>query len=186
MKIVSMQELETMYGRHDGAPLDMEDLDISDLIVRDIMLEEVSDAVWDVIEKHISTDIYAAYSPKQTYYGKHPPVGWVRVGGRESGVYSYQRRWSLYDRDNMVTKIIGLNTLFVTSDAQPNESVVGSGWNGAVGGFIQMIGTNPGPIWRGRFARPALQNAQDDIDNNSWTQRALAEAFMTGLERYLK
>ncbi len=180
MKIVSMDELETLYGRHDGAPLSLDDMGISRAIVNDIMLHEVADLVEEILEKHINEDIYAAYSPRITYYGKHPPVGWVSVGG-EGGRYIYRRRWSLYE--NIIREIMG-DTLFVTSDASPNESVMGSGWTYNKGGFIQMLGTNPGSAWHGRFARPALQNTQAEIESNGYIQRAIAEAFSRGLKRY--
>ena len=180
MRVVSMDELEAMYGLHDGALLALEDIGVSRSAVNDVMLNEVADLVQEILEKHISQDVYAAYSPKKTYYGKRPPVGWISVDG-DNGHYMYARRWSLYD--NFVRKMEG-DTLFVTSDATPNKSVIGTGWSHNVGGFLQMIGTNPGRIWRGRFPRPAIQRAQEEIENNGYAQRAIAEAFARGIKRH--
>lgn len=181
MQIVSMEELEAMYGQS-GTRFDLKDIGVNDAMIRDIMMNEVADIVWDILQKHISEDIYAAYSPHTTYYGRNPPVGWIGVG--QEGYYRYARRWSLYE--NKVSKMLG-DTLFVTSDAEPNMSVMGSGWtHNNTGGFLQMIGTNPGSAWKGRFPRPAIQNAQDEIDNSPYAAKALEIAFARGLSRYSK
>lgn len=180
MKIVSMDELETLYGRHKGAPLELQDLGINRGVVNDVLLNEVADIVEQILEKHIMQDIYAAYQPKTTYYGKRPPIGWRSVG---DGYYQYARRWSLVG--NYVRKMLG-DTLFVTSDATPSPSVIGSGWSNNTGGFLQMVSTHPGKIWKGGFPRPALQNTQDEIENNGYAQKALEAALLRGLKRYTR
>lgn len=177
MKVLSMDELEKMFSG--SGNLTIEDIGISKSIVNDIMMNEVADKVAEILLKHIQSDIYDAYSPKVTRWGswRATPPGWVRLNDRE---VQYSRRGSLmYDALGMYRAMQG-DELFVTADAEANEAVYGSWSPQGHGSFLQMLESGPGPVWKGAFPRPAISNAQEEVDSSPEIQ----EAFRRGLKRH--
>ena len=169
----TLEEIEQMLGSGDlGQFVDEKD-------VQNILLHEVADEMQKILLKHIASDIYGAYTPTITPHEKIH--GYILPGWRDVGEgYQYARRNSLLDPGNIYKEIIEGNTMFVTSDAKPNQSTVGSTWVPyGHGAFLEMLGTHPGRMWPIAFARPAIQNAQAEVD----TSGAVEAAFERGLKR---
>lgn len=118
-------------------------IDISgDALARDILLHDVAPVATEILLKHIEKDIYNAYSPS-----------------------FYTRRYSLVSDGNIYTKMIDDNTLFITSVAQPNKPHTGWSSQGP-GSFLQMLEEGNMGWWKKGFARPAISNAQHEVDNS--------------------
>ena len=138
----------------DGAALYFEtDIDfsgISAIVAFNYIVPEME----TILKKHIDKDIYGAYGPKQ-----------------------YKRRMSL--NKDFEAKIIDNNTIFVTNNAYPNKPARGR--NGAWhayhdGAFLEMLaGSNLG-FWYEGFPRPAVANAQQEIDSSYKIKSAIAHA----------
>ncbi len=118
-------------------------------------VKEVTEEMKQVLLKHIKSDIYGAYTPK--------PGAWV------NGT-TYPRRYSLEGDLKSFAEPDG--TLVVTSEATANQSVV-KGYhfaNRQSGAFLQLLESGHMGIWKAGFARPAVSNAQKDIDASSKIQ----------------
>lgn len=119
-----------------------------------ILESKVARVAKDIVYEHIISDIYEAYTPK--------PNGWV--GGK-----TYKRRNLLRRKSNIYHKRISDNEILITSNVPASKSVV-KGWsfrNRYEGAFLKMLESgNPG-IWRGGFARPAISNAQKEIEKST-------------------
>lgn len=116
-------------------------------IIRDILMNDVAPVVEDILAKHIEHDIYGAYTP---------------VG--------YERRYSL--TKSIVSKMINGNTLLVTSIAQPN--LPHTGWvSSGDGAFLAMLENGDLGWWRKGFPRPAVSNAQKEVDSSSAVRSAI-------------
>jgi len=140
--------------------------------VRDILFNEVSPVVEQILLKHIKEDIYGVYTPQRGAW----------VGGT-----TYQRRKVLEKPESMVSMITpdpdGGVTLLVTSDAVAGQSVV-KGHHFAQrqpGAFLQLLESGHMGIWKKGFARPAVANAQAEVDSSSEIQRIINQ----GLERMM-
>lgn len=131
----------------------------------DILKRDVAPVAKEIVKKHIQSDIYDAYTPITN--------GWV--GGK-----TYQRRYvlggSVYDT------FINDDEIMVTSNATASKSVVPgySFHNRRPGSFLKLLETGRMGIWRGGFPRPAIGNAQKEIDRSS----AIRDAIQSGLNRY--
>lgn len=106
---------------------------------KDILMNDVAPVAIDILLSHIRKDIYDAYQPS-----------------------FYKRRYSLLSEGNIMYKMIDDNTLFVTSTAQPNGK---RGFE--PGGFLQMLEEGNLGWWKQGFARPAISNAQKEIDSSA-------------------
>lgn len=123
----------------------------TEMYASDILMTDVAPVAIDILLKHIKKDIYEAYTPS-----------------------FYERRYSLLARENIMYKMIDANTLFITSTAQPN------GKRGfAPGGFLQMLEEGDLGWWRKGFPRPAITNAQNEVDSSS----KIANAISRGRKR---
>lgn len=139
--------------------------------VRRILEDCVAPVAEAILLKHIKTDIYDA----STSRGHPKPNAWVRGT-------TYQRRHVL--EDGVTSTIEGKehDTLMVTSTAVAGQSVV-KGYefsNRYAGAFLQLLESGHMGIWRQGFARPAVSNAQKEIDRST----DIKNAINAGLERY--
>ena len=129
-----------------------------------ILQRDVAPVAAEILRKHILSDIYGAYTPKQN--------GWV-------GGSTYQRRFVL---PNTLTYYpIGQDEILISSNAEASPAIV-KGYrfrNRYPGAFLQLLETGNMGIWRSGFPRPAVSNAQKEIDNSSAIQRAT----QTGIHR---
>lgn len=139
---------------------------VDDAAVR-ILKEDVAPVAENILRKHIKSDIYDAYTPKEN--------GWV------SGT-TYQRRYSLYD--SISSSIINGDTLLTTSYATASPAVV-KGWsfhNRYPGSFLKLLESGNMGIWRGGFSRPAVGNAQTEIGTSS----RISTAIIKGIKREIE
>ena len=126
-----------------------------------------------ILLKHIKTDIYDA----STSRGHPKPNAWVKGS-------TYQRRHVLEGGITSTLEGKDHDSLMVTSDAVAGQSVV-KGYeftNRYAGSFLQLLESGHMGIWRGGFARPAVSNAQKEIDRSSY----ITNAIKTGLEREME
>lgn len=134
-----------------------------------VLKNDVAPVAEDILVKHIKSDIYGVYTPKQN--------GWVTPGGTPT---TYARRHVL---EGAVTSyLIGNNdTLFVTSRATASQPIV-KGYsfrNRYDGSFLKLLESGNMGIWRGGFPRPAVSNTQNEID----TSRKITSAIRQGIQR---
>lgn len=129
-----------------------------------VMADEVAKEAEKILLKHIKSDIYGAYTPI--------PGGWVNGE-------TYSRRHVL--ENNIKSTIEPDGTLLVTSEATASQSVV-KGYhfsNMYAGSFLELLESGHMGIWKNGFARPAVSNAQKEVDNSS----KIRAAFEMGLKR---
>lgn len=129
-----------------------------------ILQRDVAPIAEDILKKHIKSDIYDVYTPKQN--------GWV------NGT-TYQRRHVL---EQAVTTIVqDKHTILVTSTATASPAVL-SGWsfhNRYPGSFLKLLEAGNMGIWHGGFPRPAVTNTQNEID----TSQEIKSAIQNGIQR---
>lgn len=133
--------------------------------LHNILDREVAPVAKEIVKKHIKSDIYDAYTPV--------PGGWV------NGT-TYQRRHVL--EGAMLHKFIHDDEILVTSNATASKSVVKgySFHNRRPGSFLQLLESGRMGIWVKGFPRPAIGNAQKEIDRSS----AIWNAIQSGLDKY--
>ena len=113
-----------------------------------ILLNDVASVAEEIVRKHILSDIYGAYTPKD--------------GGWFAGS-------SIHSRMESPTMML------TTSYATANQSLV-PGYhfvNRYPGAFLQMLENGNMGIWTKGFPRPVISNAQKEIDRSSAIQRAI-------------
>lgn len=115
----------------------------------------------NVLYKHIQSDIYGAYTPK--------PGGWV-------GGTTYARRNSL-SKGSLIAINEPDGTITITSTAVPGDPVGRGSIRKEPGSLLQLIEGNRHGLWRGGFPRPAVSNAQKEIDSG---------ALMSAIEKALQ
>lgn len=111
-----------------------------------ILMDYVAPVVEDILRKHIREDVYGAYSPTQ-----------------------YVRRGSL--TGTITSKMIADNELLVTATSQPNAPAHGWASSGE-GAFLYMLEVGDLGWWRKGFPRPAIANAQKEVDESAAVERA--------------
>ncbi|MFQ8982634.1 MAG: hypothetical protein ACLR6W_00015 [Evtepia sp.] len=114
-----------------------------------IIETEIVPKAEEILRKHIASDIYGAYTPK--------PGAWV------NGT-TYSRRHVL--EGSVYSRKEGEGRYLVTSDASASPSVV-PGYSFSprgAGSFLALLESGNMGIWRGGFARPAVGNAQKEVD----------------------
>ena len=131
----------------------------------DILKRDVVPVADEIVKRHIEQDIYAAYTPK--------PGAWV------NGT-TYERRREL---PGSLIHIYsdGGNEVLITSEAKASKSVV-KGYSfrhRRPGAFLSLFESDNTGIWNGGFARPAISNAQREIDGS----RAIQDAIKAGIAR---
>lgn len=120
-----------------------------------VLIDYVAPVVENILRKHIERDVYKAYTPKV-----------------------YKRRNSL--TSTITSRMISSNELLVTATSQPNKPV--SGWvSSGDGAFLYMLEKGDLGWWRKGFSRPAISNAQREVDHSS----AVKQAKKAGLKHVL-
>lgn len=132
---------------------------------KDILNRDVAPVAIQIVKKHIKEDIYDAYTPI--------------IGGWVNGT-TYSRRHVL--DGSVYHTFIHEDEIMVTSNATASKSVVKgySFHNRRPGSFLQLLESGNMGIWRNGFPRPAIGNAQDEINQSS----AIRSAIRSGLKRY--
>ena len=129
-----------------------------------ILQTDVAPVAEGILKKHIKSDIYDVYTPKEN--------GWVNGE-------TYRRRYAL---EQAITTIVqDKNTILVTSTATASPAVL-SGWsfhNRYPGAFLKLLEVGNMGIWNGGFPRPAVASTQNEIDSSS----AIKNAIKSGIQR---
>lgn len=124
-------------------------------------VQTIAKEVEAILLKHIKSDIYGAYTPHMGAW----------IGGS-----TYQRRHVLEGGIKSTLEADG--TLLVTSDAPAGQCVVdGYSFSNADSGFLQLLESGHMGIWRNGFARPAVSNAQREVDSSSSIQNIFEKAL---------
>lgn len=131
----------------------------------DILKRDVAPVAKRIVIEHIQSDIYDVYEPIKN--------GWV------NGT-TYRRRNVL--KGSVYHTFIHDDEIMVTSNATASKSVVPgySFHNRRPGSFLKLLETGNMGIWRNGFPRPAIGNAQKEIDQSS----KIRDAIQSGLNRY--
>lgn len=131
-----------------------------------ILEDYVTPVMTEILKQHIYTDIYQVYTPVSG--------GWV------NGT-TYKRRRNLPNSLYSIVKSDGDGVLaFVTSDESFTPIIKGHHFdnNCNPGAFLEMLEKGNMGIWKIGFPRPAVSNAQKEID----TSYAIKEAIQKGLD----
>lgn len=140
-----------------------------------ILEKDVRPVIEEIVLRHIHDDIYSVYKPK--------------IGRWVDGT-TYERRYSLLSKKNLYHEMQDNGkTLMVTSIAKASPSVVKgySFHNRRPGSFLSLLESGNMGIWAGGFPRPAISNAQREIDKSlSSVHSAIGAAIMAGLDKRLK
>lgn len=134
---------------------------------KQILDKQVAPIAKRIVKKHIQTDIYDAYTPKED--------GWVSGGKRET----YKRRYSLLKRGTLYHTFIKDDEILVTNDVHAMPAIV-KGWSFRhryPGAFLKLLEIGNMGIWRGGFPRPAISNAQKEIDKSSEIRKVIKRAL---------
>lgn len=132
----------------------------------DEIVRSVAPEVEAILLKHIESDIYDSYTPREGAW----------VGGT-----TYQRRHVLEGGIKSTLEADG--TLLTTSDAPAGQSVVkGYMFSNANSGFLQLLESGHMGIWKNGFARPAVSNAQKEVDGSA----RIKAIFRDGVKRMMK
>lgn len=134
-----------------------------------ILEEYVAPVATEIVKKHIQRDIYDKYTPKKG--------AWVNGS-------TYERRYSLLQDgagDGIYTSIVAPDEILITSDTRANDSVVrGRRFTTEYpGAFLAFFEQNNFGVWKNGFPRPAISNAQKEIDKSS----AINQAIQRGIEQ---
>ena len=121
-----------------------------------ILKKDVASVAENILKKHIKSDIYDAYTPKEN--------GWV------NGT-TYQRRHIMEDA---VTSVLqDHNTLLVTirKDVTASPSIIKGG------AFLKLIESGNTGIWRSGFPRPVVSNTQAEFETSSEIKSAIKKGI---------
>ena len=150
-------------------------IDAANNKAKEILKTDVAPAAEIILKKHIKSDIYDAYTPKKN--------GWVlKTGGKtKSGKDKYIR--ATYERRNnlidmVYSSMIGSNTLLITSSETANTPLGGTSMK-YIGAFLELLESEDMGLWKGGFPRPAVSNAQSEIDKSS----SIKSAIKKGIQR---
>lgn len=140
-----------------------------------ILSEDVAPVAEDILRDHIMKDIYQKYTPKTNGW-----VTWTPNGGLVPA--TYRRRYSLLGYIH--SKVEGGGVLFVTSSAKRQPSIMPSsvsrGYPQYDGDFLKLLESGHMGLWRGGFARPAVSNAQQEMNNSP----RIKTAIMNGISKH--
>lgn len=136
-----------------------------------ILDKNVAPIAKEIVRKHIKTDIYDAYTPKEN--------GWVNADGARA---TYERRYSLLKQDAVYHKFSNTrrDEILVTSDVTASPAIA-KGWSfhthGRPGAFLKLLESGNMGLWAGGFPRPAIGNAQKEVDDNERIIAAMMDGF---------
>lgn len=125
---------------------------------RVILDKNIAPVAKDILKKHIKTDIYDAYTPIKN--------GWVNG-------QTYKRRHVL--EGSVYHSFIADNEILVTSNATASKAVIKgySFHNRRPGSFLKLLEVGNMGIWAHGFPRPAVGNAQAEINKSSAIKAAI-------------
>lgn len=128
-----------------------------------ILGKDIAKAAKRIVQSHAQSDIYGAYSPK--------PNAWV-------GGSTYSRRHTL--TGTIYSEYTKPNEIMVTSKAAPSPAIIKgySFHNRRPGMFFKLLESGNIGIWKGGFLRPAITNAQNEINGG-----ALDAVIQSALDR---
>lgn len=129
-----------------------------------VLTKDVAPIATAILKRHIISDIYGAYTPIEN--------GWV------NGT-TYQRRHVL--ENSLYHTLIATDEILITSNATTSKSVVKgySFHNRRLGSFLKLLESGNMGIWRNGFPRPAVSNAQAEIDRST----EIRNSIQRGLNR---
>lgn len=130
-----------------------------------VLEDYVTPVMTDILKRHIYTDIYQAYRPIRG--------GWVNGS-------TYQRRYHLPDSLYSIIRPNGDGVMaIVTSDESFTPIVKGYRFNNNYnpGAFLEMLEKGNMGIWKHGFPRPAVSNAQKEIDTSSEIKEAVKKGL---------
>jgi len=133
-----------------------------------ILDKTVAPIAKEIVRKHIEDDIYGVYTPKEN--------GWVTPKGEKT---TYERRYLLLQRGAIYHEFSQSDEIMVTSRVTASPAVV-KGYsfrNRYPGAFLKLLETGDMGIWRSGFPRPAIRNAQEEIDNSRKISSAIRQAL---------
>ena len=122
-----------------------------------ILDKKVAPIAKNIVRKHIQTDIYDVYTPKEN--------GWVLSDGSPT---TYKRRYLLLKNGAIYHTFSKSDEIMITSNVTASPAVV-KGWsfrNRYPGAFLKLLETGNMGVWHGGFPRPAIGNAQKEIDKS--------------------
>jgi len=131
-----------------------------------ILDKRVAPIAKEIVRKHIETDIYGVYTPVEN--------GWVDSAWTRA---TYERRYSFLKRGAIYYSFSKPDEILITSDAKVSPPVV-KGWSFRhryPGAFLKLLETGNMGIWKAGFPRPAIGNAQKEIDRSSQISRAIRQ-----------
>jgi len=123
-----------------------------------IVDKKIAPIAKEIVLKHIVSDIYGAYTPKEN--------GWVTKNGSRT---TYRRRHLLDSKGNIYHEFISGDEIIITSRVTASPAIA-KGWsfhNRYPGAFLKLLESGNMGLWRGGFARPAIGNAQKEINTSS-------------------
>ncbi len=135
-----------------------------------ILDKNVAPVAKEIVKEHIKKDIYEAYTPITN--------GWVSSNGSRA---TYKRRFLLLKRGAIYHTFSKADEIMVTSNVTASPAVV-PGWsfhNRYPGAFLKLLESGNMGIWRDGFPRPAIGNAQKEIDKS----RKISKAIRQGLQQ---
>jgi hypothetical protein len=129
-----------------------------------ILKKDVFPVAKKIVKKHIQSDIYKAYTPT--------PNGWVNGE-------TYKRRKLLPNTIEYI--FVADDEMYITSNADASPSVVKgySFQNRRPGAFLELLESGKMGIWKKGFPRPAISNAQKEIDNST----EITDAIQKGINK---
>lgn len=136
----------------------------------DVLTKYVAPVMKDIVRRHIQEDIYDAYTPVEFYtFGRRIYPG-------------YQRRHVLEHAMHHELQGRNKDTVMVTSTATASTPVVKgySFHNRRPGAFLKMLEGPRRGIWKNGFPRPAISNAQSEINSSA----AITDAIQSGIDKY--
>lgn len=132
----------------------------------DILDKVVAPIAKEIVRKHIDEDIYSVYTPIKN--------GWVSSDGEP---ITYKRRNLLLKNGSIYHRFSAADEIMITSDVTASPAII-KGWSfhrRYPGAFLKLLETGNMGIWRRGFPRPAIRNAQREIDNSSKIRRAIRQ-----------
>lgn len=123
-----------------------------------ILTDYIAEVAEDILLEHIETDIYDAYTPKAG--------GWLNDS-------TYPRRHAL--EQGVDSWLESSDTLLITSKANPSPAIISghSVYGGESGGFLQLLESGNMGISGCQFPRPAVSQAQAEVDSSPAIMAAL-------------
>ena len=147
-------------------------LEVEEKDTRLILEKYVKPVMQEILLEHIREDIYGS-SPTSSYAGRPAKTPYDKAGLPSPNWYV--RSYNLLDAGNLFTEIDG-NTIYMTSNAQPPTVWSGS-WSATDGGFLALLEGGDLGMWRKGFPRPALSNAQKEVDRSQAIRSAINKGF---------